>query len=144
MDKLSQEARSRNMAAVSGKDTATELRVRSALHSLGYRFRLHVKHLPGTPDIILPRHRLCIFVHGCFWHQHPGCKRATLPASNSSFWETKFARNILRDTQVRKQLEASGWRVCVIWGCEVQKPDTLIKAINRCQIDTQKSTAADD
>jgi DNA mismatch endonuclease (patch repair protein) len=132
------------MAAVANKDTVTELLVRSALHRLGYRFRLHVKHLPGTPDIILPRHRLCIFVHGCFWHQHPGCKRATIPASNSSFWETKFSRNINRDILVRKQLEASGWRVCVIWGCDVQKPDRLFKAINRCQINPQKSTGADN
>ncbi|MCK5723218.1 MAG: DNA mismatch endonuclease Vsr, partial [Gammaproteobacteria bacterium] len=97
MDKISRKQRAENMAAVSGKNTSPELRVRRILHSMGYRFRLHRKDLPGKPDIVLPKYRLCIFVNGCFWHQHPGCKRATIPETRKEFWEKKFCQNKKRD-----------------------------------------------
>ena len=95
--------------------------VRRLLHALGYRFRIHRKDLPGTPDIVLPKYRTVIFVHGCFWHHHEGCKAASTPASNIDFWQTKFRRNQERDAQVKAQLESMGWKVIVIWECEVKK-----------------------
>src|SRR5690348_80348 len=97
-DRISPAARSRNMSRVRGKDTQPELRVRRLLHAAGYRFRLHRKDLPGRPDLVLPRHRVAIFVHGCFWHGHPDCKRATIPATRTEFWTSKINRNRERDT----------------------------------------------
>ena len=132
MDKLSPKQRSSNMAAVLGENTSPELRVRRILHAMGYRFRLHRKDLPGKPDIVLPRHRLCIFVHGCFWHQHPGCKRATIPETRRAFWEEKFRQNKIRDDLVRNELENLGWHVCTIWECELKSSDHLTKVISRC------------
>ncbi len=131
-DNLTTEERSRVMAAVKGKNTTPELRVRRALHGLGYRFRLQRKDLPGKPDIVLPRYKLCILVHGCFWHQHPGCKRATIPDVNREFWMEKFAKNSRRDEVVRRELEALGWRVRVIWECETKASDKLDAAIKSC------------
>lgn len=127
MDKLTTTQRSINMAAVRGKNTTPELSVRRMLHSMGFRFRLHRKELPGKPDIVLPKFRLCIFVHGCFWHQHPGCKRATIPKTRKEFWQTKFERNKKRDKLVRKALNKLGWHVLIIWECKTQKPDMLNK-----------------
>lgn len=124
--------RSKNMAAVKGKDTVPELLVRSALHRLGYRFRLHRKDLPGKPDIVLPKHRLCIFVHGCFWHQHPGCSRATRPATNTEFWDAKLDGNVARDKRDVARLRVLGWNVCIIWECETKKPELLSAAIECC------------
>lgn len=132
MDKLSPEQRSRNMAAVKGKDTRPEIRVRKMLHNLGYRFRLHRKDLPGKPDIVLPKHRLCFFVHGCFWHQHPGCKRSTIPESNKDFWLTKFEGTRKRDIQAKNELEKLGWHVCVIWECETKRHVVLKEVIKKC------------
>lgn len=124
-EKLSTTQRSNLMSHVRGKNTAPELLVRSALHKLGYRFRLHRKDLPGTPDIVLPKFKLCIFVHGCFWHQHPKCKRASLPVKNREFWIEKFRQNKLRDNEVNKQLMGLGWRTVVIWECETKNIDQL-------------------
>lgn len=121
--------RSRIMRAVGRRDTRPELRVRRALHSMGYRFRLHRKDLPGTPDIVLPKYRTCIFVHGCFWHRHEGCKKATTPKSNESFWQDKFARNVLRDEESRRALEALGWNVVIVWECETERAETLFKTL---------------
>ena len=121
--------RSRIMRAVGRRDTRPELRVRRALHSMGYRFRLHRKDLPGTPDIVLPKYRTCIFVHGCFWHRHEGCKKATTPKSNESFWQEKFARNVLRDEENRRALEALGWNVVIVWECETERAETLFKTL---------------
>lgn len=132
MDKLSRNQRSKNMAAVRGKNTSPELRVRRMLHSMGYRFRLHRKDLPGKPDIVLPKYRLCIFVHGCFWHQHPGCKRATIPETRRKFWQEKFRKNKKRDELSLKELGKLGWQVCTIWECETKIPDILAKIISRC------------
>ena len=113
------------MAAVRGENTAPELRVRRILHSMGYRFRLHRKDLPGRPDIVLPKHRLCILVHGCFWHQHPGCKRATIPETRKEFWGKKFYQTIKRDEHTLIELEKMGWKVCTIWECETKDAESI-------------------
>ncbi|MEW7974478.1 MAG: very short patch repair endonuclease [Candidatus Thiodiazotropha endolucinida] len=132
MDKLSPEKRSEVMSAVKGKDTNPEVRVRKALHANGYRFRLHRKDLPGKPDIVLPKYNTCIFVHGCFWHQHPGCKRATLPTTRREFWTKKFQANKKRDSQTKEQLEKLGWHVCIIWECKTKNSETLISELKAC------------
>lgn len=106
------------MAGIRGKDTQPELIVRSFLHRAGLRFRLQAM-LPGKPDLVLPKYRAVVFVHGCFWHRHEGCRYATTPASNAVFWREKFAANVRRDAKVRQQLEELGWRVLVIWSCEL-------------------------
>lgn len=111
--------RSRNMAAIRGRDTSPELRVRSLLHRLGYRFRLHRRDLPGSPDIVLPRHRTVVFVHGCFWHRHPGCRYATTPKTREEFWTRKFEQNVERDRRQQQQLREMGWSVMVVWECEL-------------------------
>ena len=111
--------RSRMMARIRGKDTAVEVAVRRQLHSLGYRFRLHRKDLPGRPDIVLPRYRAAVFVHGCFWHRHAGCIYATNPATRPAFWQAKFEANVRRDTAAVERLMSGGWSVSVIWECAV-------------------------
>jgi DNA mismatch endonuclease (patch repair protein) len=113
------------MARVARSNTKPELTVRQIVHSLGYRFRLHRKDLPGTPDVVLPRLRAVIFVHGCFWHRHPGCKRASQPGTNVEFWSRKFSRNVERDARAIEQLEAAGWRVLIVWECETRDRSTL-------------------
>ena len=102
-----------------------ELLVRRAAHALGFRFRLHRRDLPGSPDLRFPRHRKVIFVHGCFWHQHEGCRLARLPKSRLDYWLPKFARNVERDGIARTALEAAGWRCLIIWECETQSPKML-------------------
>ncbi|WP_448659167.1 very short patch repair endonuclease [Sphingomonas sp. CJ99] len=124
-DRLSPFERSENMRRVKGKDTDPELIVRRALHAMGLRFRLHRKDLPGRPDILLPGRRTVIFVHGCFWHRHEGCRRATMPAQRKEFWEAKFDRTIARDREQTAALTALGWRVAVLWECDVRKPTAL-------------------
>ena len=119
MDTLSREKRSLNMSRIKGKDTKPERKVRSWLHQHGFRFRLHKKDLPGTPDISLPKYKTVIFVHGCFWHRHAGCKFAYTPKSRIEFWDNKFRSTIERDLKKIKALEASGWRVLVVWECEL-------------------------
>lgn len=111
-------------------NTRPEIRVRSALHAMGLRFRIHRKDLPGKPDIVLPRHNLAIFVHGCFWHQHSGCKLASRPRTNQEFWEEKFQANRLRDKRNELALEAMGWRVKVIWECETMDTANLDKVLD--------------
>ena len=117
--------RSRIMRAVRRRDTPPELAVRKALHAMGLRFRLHRTDLPGTPDVVLPRWRVALFVHGCFWHRHPGCPKATVPKSNRAYWESKFAANVARDARVSSELEEMGWKVVVIWECETRDPERL-------------------
>ena len=107
------------MSRIRSSNTSPEVALRRALHALGFRFRLHRKGLPGKPDIVLPRYRTVIFVHGCFWHRHCGCKIATTPKSNTEFWVEKFDRNVARDTRSRELLEAQGWRVMIVWECEL-------------------------
>lgn len=124
-DRLSPFERSENMRRVKGKDTDPELIVRRALHAMGLRFRLHRKDMPGRPDIVLPGRRTVIFVHGCFWHRHEGCKRATMPVQRSEFWDAKFNRTIARDREQIAALTALGWRVTVLWECNVRKSAAL-------------------
>lgn len=124
MDKVSPEQRSRNMANVRNKNTAPEKLVRSLLHRLGYRFRLHRRDLPGTPDICLPGKRAVILVHGCFWHGHD-CRRGALPTSNRPFWEEKIGKNISRDQRAQKALEADGWKALTIWECEIKDQEAV-------------------
>ncbi|MFD0870722.1 very short patch repair endonuclease [Paenibacillus residui] len=121
MDKFDKEKRSEIMRKVTGKNTKPEIIVRRLLHRMGYRFRLHRSDLPGKPDIVLPKYKTVIFIHGCFWHGHEGCARSKLPATNRDFWEKKIAKNKVRDKEVFNQLEELGWRVLIIWSCEIQK-----------------------
>lgn len=107
------------MSRIRGRDTKPEVAVRSVLHELGFRFRLHRKDLPGRPDIVLARHRAVMFVHGCFWHRHARCRFAYSPKSNIAFWSQKFRSNVIRDRRDRRRLRKLGWRVVVIWECEV-------------------------
>lgn len=116
-DIVDRKTRSRMMAGIRGKDTKPELVLRRALHARGFRYRLHAANLPGRPDLVLPRYRTVIFVHGCFWHRHEGCRYATTPASNVAFWERKFRQNVERDREVRKRLKEAGWRVAIVWEC---------------------------
>lgn len=120
-DIYSRKKRSEVMSTVKSKNTKPELRVRSWLHKRGFRFRLHGKDLPGVPDVILPKYKTAIFVHGCFWHQHPGCKKATIPRTNYEFWKQKLERNVERDIEHVGQLKQRGWRVITVWECEVTK-----------------------
>ncbi|MGZ9157623.1 MAG: very short patch repair endonuclease [Nitrospira sp.] len=120
MDRLSPQERSLLMAKVRSKDTAPERLVRSVLHRLGLRFRIHRADLPGKPDIVLPKHKTAIFVHGCFWHGHPGCRRAALPITRADFWKAKIAKNAERDSVAFASLVAQGYRVIVFWECELR------------------------
>lgn len=119
------EQRSRNMAAIRSKDTKPEIRVRSALHALGYRFRLHRKDLPGTPDIVLPKLRTVIFVHGCFWHSHDCRFGKVAPATRTEFWSQKRAGTVERDRRKYEALREQGWRILCIWECETKNADEL-------------------
>ena len=125
MDSLTKEKRSWNMSRIRSNDTTPELAVRSFLFQQGFRFRLHVKTLPGHPDIVLPKHKTVIEVRGCFWHRHPGCRQATTPSTNVEFWQEKFSRNIERDKKTEKQLKELGWHLIVIWECELKKDGFL-------------------
>lgn len=118
------------MAKVRSKNTKPEIEVRSLLHSLGYRFRLHRKELPGKPDIVFKRRRKAIFVHGCFWHGH-GCRIGKLPKSNVGFWRGKIERNRERDTEKRSELEELGWSVEEVWQCELKDNQTLIERLQK-------------
>lgn len=119
MDFLSPAERSERMARIRGTDTQPELALRKELHRTGLRYRLHARNLPGKPDLVLPRHRAVVFVHGCFWHRHVGCAIAKTPKSNTAFWQEKFTRNVTRDRLVAQKLRADGWRVFVVWECEL-------------------------
>lgn len=126
-DKLTPERRSWNMGRIRARDTAPELAVRRAAHALGYRFRLHRRDLPGCPDVVFPRHRLALMVHGCFWHQHPdpACKDARPPKSNQGYWLEKLSRNLDRDRAAAEALVALGWRVAVVWECRTRNGEQL-------------------
>jgi DNA mismatch endonuclease (patch repair protein) len=130
-DHLTPQERSRNMSRVKGRDTKPELLVRSIVHRLGYRFRLHGKSLPGRPDVVLPRHRKVIFVHGCFWHGHPGCRRAARPSTNREFWDKKIDGNIARDKANVRALRRAGWKVLVIWQCAMKDCGRLKKRLGK-------------
>lgn len=109
------------MSRIKGKDTSIEVRVRKYLFNQGFRYRKHVSVLPGKPDIVLPKYHVVVFVNGCFWHRHPGCKMAYMPKSRMDFWQEKFERNVQNDALHRKELINAGWRVFTVWECEVKK-----------------------
>ncbi|WP_025310947.1 very short patch repair endonuclease [Roseicyclus elongatus] len=119
MDVFDEETRSRVMASVRGRDTKPEMAVRRYLHARGLRFRLHRRDLPGRPDLVFPSRRVAVFVHGCFWHQRPGCRRAKLPRTRADFWRRKLEGNVERDAAALAELEAGGWTALVVWECEV-------------------------
>jgi DNA mismatch endonuclease (patch repair protein) len=112
--------RSRMMASIKGSNTGPEIALRKALHALGLRYRLHDRKLPGRPDIVLPRWKAVVFVHGCFWHRHEGCRYATVPATRPQFWNEKFAANVSRDQRNLDGLAAAGWRTRVVWECDLK------------------------
>lgn len=120
MDRLTKEQRRRNMAAVRGKNTKPEKAVRAAVHRAGFRFSLHRNDLPGKPDVVLPKYRAVIFIHGCFWHGHD-CPRGKRPATRKVFWNEKLARNKVRDARNNEELKSKGWRVFVIWECNLER-----------------------
>jgi DNA mismatch endonuclease, patch repair protein len=126
MDRLSPQQRSWNMSRVHSRDTRPEKCVRSMLHRMGFRFSLRRMDLPGKPDIVLPKYRIVIMVHGCFWHQHHGCPKAKLPTSNSDFWVHKLSENRRRDCSIRKLLRERGWKVITVWECQLSKSPNRI------------------
>ena len=128
-DDRSPSERSLNMSRIRSRDTTPELRVRSLLHRAGYRYRLHVKQMPGKPDIVMPRHHTAIFVNGCFWHRHPNCRYATTPKTNVDYWKQKFERNIARDQITYSRLTNDGWTVIVIWECQTRDKERLATLI---------------
>ena len=125
MDTVDRKTRSRMMSSIKSGDTKPELMVRRFLHAHGFRYRLHAKDLPGSPDIVLPRYGAVVQVHGCYWHRHPGCRYAYSPKSNIEFWEEKFQANVERDALTEAALADLGWRVIVVWGCEATDPCRL-------------------
>lgn len=125
MDVVSSVKRSEMMSGIRGRNTRPELQVRAYLHARGLRFRLHRKDLPGRPDVVLPKYRVAVFVHGCFWHRHPGCKFTTEPATREDFWRQKFAANVSRDLRNQEALLQAGWRVLVIWECGLRSKSNL-------------------
>lgn len=129
-DTHTKEQRSENMRAIRSKNTTPELLIRSALHRKGYRFRLHCSYLPGKPDIVLPRYRTAIDVRGCFWHRHPGCRKATTPSTNADYWKEKFRRNVQRDRKNKASLQKMGWKTIVVWECETADMDEMIKRLH--------------
>jgi len=129
VDTLTPAQRSERMSRIPSINTKPEVALRKALHRLGFRFRLHGNRLPGKPDIVLPKYRTAIFVHGCFWHRHEGCKVATTPKSNTAFWVEKFDRNVTRDAAAVGALQAASWKVLVAWECDLRSPvQTAAKA----------------
>lgn len=142
-DVVDKARRSEIMARIGPRNTAPEIVVRRAAHRLGYRFRLHKKNLPGRPDLVLARHRLAIFVHGCFWHRHEGCANCSMPKTRPGFWSAKFAATVARDQRNIEALNALGWRTLVVWECETEKPGVVDKML-RCALadGSHKATCA--
>lgn len=130
VDIVDRATRSRMMSGIRGRDTKPEIVVRKYLHAAGLRFRLAPKTLPGKPDIVLPKYRTVVFVHGCFWHRHTNCKFSTIPATNSAFWLKKFEYTVAHDLHVKQLLESAGWRVLVIWECEINTPQ--LEILKKC------------
>lgn len=129
MDVVTKEKRSEIMSKIRSKHTAPEMKVRSLLFSLGFRFRLHKKNLPGKPDIVLPKYKTLIFVHGCFWHGHDGCKYHRIPKSNNEYWVNKINNNKIKDIEHYNKLVNLGWKVIVIWECQIKRIDQLTETL---------------
>lgn len=128
VDIVDAETRSRMMAGIKGKNTKPELALRRALHAGGFRFRLHSQVVHGRPDLVLPKYRAVVFVHGCFWHRHEGCRYSTTPLTRPEFWQAKFEANVARDSSVWTTLLDDGWRVGRVWACALRKPEQVEKA----------------
>jgi DNA mismatch endonuclease (patch repair protein) len=139
-DKWDTATRSRTMSRIRSRDTKPELVVRSLLHRQGYRFRLHRKDLPGRPDIVLPRYRTVVFIHGCFWHQHKACPAGHMPKSRQDYWEPKLARNVKRDAKHRRQLRAQGWQVLTVWECQIKRNPKKVLGRLRQALEQQGNT----
>ena len=131
MDKLSAERRSANMRQIRSKNTTPELLLRRMLHRLGYRFRLHRKDLPGKPDLVFPSRRKTIFVHGCFWHQHPACREGRVPGTRLEYWAPKLAGNRQRDEAAQSALQEQGWQFLVVWECELRDTASALRTVKR-------------
>lgn len=129
MDNLTPERRSWLMSRVKAKNSMAEQRVRKTAYSVGLRYRLHRRDLPGTPDLLFPKHRIAMFVHGCFWHRHPGCPKATTPKSRVRYWKNKFKKNVDRDRKAIFDLDSLGWKVLVIWECETRLEETILSRL---------------
>lgn len=130
-DIFTPEHRSKIMSTIKSKNTKPEMVVRSVCHEMGLRYRLHRKDLPGKPDLVFPKHQLCIFVHGCFWHRHPGCTYAYTPKSRLDFWLPKLEKNVERDLDAQQALIARGWRVLIIWECHTKNRELLRNEIQK-------------
>jgi len=131
VDHLTKEKRSWNMSRIRSKDTKPEMIVRSLLHRMGFRFRLHRKDLPGKPDIVLPKYKIVIFVHGCFWHGHKACKRGNTPKTNRKYWFPKINKNKERDKKHRRKLKKQGWNTVVIWECQCNNRKVLDRIVEK-------------
>lgn len=131
VDTVTAAQRSRNMSRIRSRDTKPEKIVRTLLHRAGFRFRLHVTHLPGKPDVVLPKHQKIVLVHGCFWHRHPGCKRCTTPSTNQGYWIPKLEGNAKRDRHTLRQLNQLGWKTLVIWECETKNPAKMDQKLRK-------------
>jgi DNA mismatch endonuclease (patch repair protein) len=129
-DIVDKQTRSRMMAGIKGKNTKPELVLRRALHARGFRYRLHSKNVPGRPDLVFPKHHAIVFVHGCFWHRHEGCRYTTTPSTRPEFWQAKFDANVARDRSVHDQLLDAGWRVATVWECALRRPEETALAAN--------------
>ncbi|MXW52881.1 MAG: DNA mismatch endonuclease Vsr [Gammaproteobacteria bacterium] len=130
MDIVSSETRRKIMQSIRSTNSKAEVRVRSVLHANGFRFRIHNKNLPGTPDIVLSKYRTVILVHGCFWHRHQDCRHSSIPKSNTEFWLEKFERNVQRDRKNLKELKDAGYEVIVLWECELKSPIRLEETVS--------------
>ena len=133
VDTLTPAQRSERMSRIRGSDTQPELALRRALHAKGLRYRLHVRQLPGSPDLVFPKYGAVVFVHGCFWHQHPKCKVGRMPKSNEAFWAKKFQANMARDQRTLRELRHLGWRVAVAWECQVSNQTSTNRTATRVQ-----------
>ena len=141
-DVVDARTRSRMMSGIRGKDTRPEMLVRRELHRRGFRFRLHDPRLPGRPDLVLPKHSAVIFVHGCYWHRHEGCRFATTPATRREFWLAKFEANVQRDRRDQAALRASGWRIFVVWECALRRDGTAaVERLSRMLLDASITEA---
>jgi len=131
MDHLTKEKRSWNMRRITSKDTAPEIAFRKLVHQAGFRYRLHDKTLPGKPDLVLKKYRTAVFIHGCFWHGHENCRRSNTPKTNKQYWKDKIERNVARDEKNVTMLGRAGWRVFVVWECELKMPEKVLKRFQR-------------
>ena len=130
-DIVDKTTRSRMMAGIGGKNSKPEMTLRRALHAKGLRYRLHADHLPGKPDLLFPQFKAVVFVHGCFWHRHAGCRYATEPRTRACFWKAKFSANVARDRRVARLLAESGWRVATVWECALRDADAVAATSRR-------------